>query len=95
MNNTEKITKHLVFPVRLAEQIERKASRIGFTFAEYLRHIAASDIEDEEVEYLDEETEKEVLQAMDEYKRGEYYTISDLSDLRGFLADSGKKRKKK
>jgi len=96
MNTTqEKVVKHLVFPAKLAHMVEMKASVFGLSFAEYLRHLAVRDIEEGEVEYLDSKSEKEVLKSIKEYENGNYYTIREVSDLSGLLADSGKRRIKK
>lgn len=88
----EKVTKHLVFPAELAKQIEQKASKVGFTFAEYLRHIAVNDVE-EDIPYVDEETEKAIGESYEDYRNGRYYTIKSSKDLELILRDSKRKKK--
>ncbi|MBI2356730.1 hypothetical protein HYV12_01625 [Candidatus Dojkabacteria bacterium] len=94
MGMQDKIVKQMVFPGRLAKLIEGKAKRFGVSFAEYLRHLAIKDIETDEYEILDEETEKEVGKALEDYRKGNYITLKTKKDIDDFylnLADSVKK----
>lgn len=57
----------------LYEKIEEKTSSLGVPFQEYLRHLILNDVSDESS--LSKQDLKDIKQAIEEYKRGEYVTI--------------------
>lgn len=94
MGLQNKIVKHMVFPSKLASQIEMRAKRFGISFAEYLRHLAIKDLESEYVEIADIEHEKVIEESMEDYKKGNYVTVKNAKDI-DELFDQGFKKYKK
>lgn len=75
MNKTKKL---IAFPQNLIELVEIKANNIGFTFQEYVRYVLANDVKTitEQIEVLDEITEKDMAEAIDDIKNNRITSVS-------------------
>lgn len=90
MENKQKVVKkQMTFPTALADSIEIKAKKYGFTFPEYVRHLLLNSLElqdSSDVEYADAETEAMIEQAHKEYESGNYVTLKTKEDIENYLA---------
>jgi|SRR3989338_7369706 len=82
-----RIQKLITFSPQLYSLVKEKAERLGLSFPEYLRLLAASDVkkEVEQIPMVDEETEKRIGQSLKDYKEGRYTIISTKEELKKHL----------
>ncbi len=78
--------KTIAFPVRIIDKIERIAGRFGMDFTDYVRHLAAQKVIEEEeqtmpVYYMSDETEKALEEAEKAQKDGTILSYDSADDL--------------
>jgi hypothetical protein len=90
-----KILKQIMFSEEINRRAMQMAKFLGLSVPEYIRYLIVKD--SEEVEILDEETSKEVAEAYQEYKRGNFTVYDPKEYSPNFLMDnsSGNNRIKK
>lgn len=97
MENKQRVVKkQMTFPTALADTLEGRAKKYGFTFPEYVRHLLLQSVElddSSEVEYLDPATEALVAESMKQYERGEYITLRTTKEIEDFFLNRSKSRK--
>ena len=88
MGMTHKILKQFMFSEEICRKAEHMAKALGFSVPEYVRYLIVKDsVDNGFVEVLDEQTSKEVEEAEEEYKRGEFTVYHPKKLLSNFLMD--------
>ncbi|MBI4225896.1 hypothetical protein HY612_02175 [Candidatus Roizmanbacteria bacterium] len=92
-SQSKRIQKLITFSPQLYSLVKEKAERLGLSFPEYLRLLAASDVkkEVEQIPMIDEETEKRIGESLEAYRKGQYTTISTKEELEKYLKNLNKK----
>lgn len=77
-----RVQKLITFSPQLYALVKRKAERLGLSFPEYLRLLAASDVkkEVEAIPIVDEETEKRIEQSLKDFEEGKFTTIDPSNE---------------
>ena len=83
----QRIQKLITFSPHLHNLVEKKAEKFGISFPEYIRMLAVSDIKKqvEELPMVDEETEKQIGQSLQDLKAGRYTTIKTKKELDAYI----------
>ena len=84
-----RVQKLITFSPQLYANAKEKAERLGLSFAEYLRMLAASDVkkEIEDLYLLEEKTEIKVGQALKDLQNKKYTLIKTKGGLKKHLKD--------
>ncbi|MBI3385264.1 hypothetical protein HY030_03685 [Candidatus Gottesmanbacteria bacterium] len=84
-----RVQKLITFSPQLHAMVKQKAERLGLTFAEYLRMLAASDVkkEVEDLYLLDQKTEEKVGLAVKDFRDKNYTLIKNKKALKTHLAN--------
>jgi len=77
----QRIQKLITFSPHLHNLVEKKAEKFGISFPEYIRMLAVSDIKKQ----VDEETEKQIGQSLQDLKAGRYTTIKTKKELDAYI----------
>jgi hypothetical protein len=87
-HNQSVVKKNMTFPKKLVEILEKKAKKVGFSFPEYVRYVLLRSVEPEieEVEFVDEQTEKDIGQALKEYAEGKYVTLRSHKEIHDYFS---------
>ena len=87
MKTQSRVQKLITFPPHLYSLLEKKADQLGVSFATYIRTLAIYDIKNqiEEIPLVDEETEKQIGQALNDLKEGRFTTIKNGKELDEYL----------
>jgi hypothetical protein len=72
--------KQIPFPEELIEHIERKRSKIGIGFPEYIRHLVLNDIEQEPP--LTDQEERNIAMSLKDFADGKYTVLKTKEDVR-------------
>lgn len=70
----ELVRKNVAFSTTLYNQAEKIAKKQGILTAELIRSVVVDNL-DEEVEYLDEKTERKIARAVSNFKKGNFFFI--------------------
>lgn len=83
MNKSKKL---IAFPDNLVQLVEIKASKLGFTFGEYVRYVLANDVRSitETIEIMDSETEKDYAEALIDIKNNNVTKVSK-DEIKSYL----------
>ncbi len=78
-----RVQKLVTFSPQLYLLVKEKAERLGLSFPEYLRLLAATDVkkEVERIPMVNEETEKRIGKSLEAYKKGEYTVLETDEDI--------------
>lgn len=79
----QRIQKLITFSPHLYDLVEKKATKLGVSFPEYIRMLAVSDIKKqvEELPTVDEETEKQIGKSLEDLKKGHYTALHTDKDI--------------
>lgn len=86
---TIRVQKLITFSPQLHAMVKQKAERLGLTFAEYLRMLAASDVkkEVEDLYLLDQKTEEKVGLALKDFQNNNFNIVKNKKALKSHLAN--------
>lgn len=81
--NTQSVQKTVSFSSSLYGFAVQQAKASGKTFQQYLRELVQREKaeQEEELYMVDEETEKAIGQALDDYKQGRYVTLNSREEV--------------
>jgi len=93
---SQKVRKNMTFPLPMVKVIEKRASKIGYDFQDYVYHLLAKEalIEVEkgtEDERVEKGVEEEIKQGLRDYDEGKYTRISGHKGLDKHLEKLKKK----
>lgn len=80
---TNSVSKTITLTEDMLENAEIVSSRYGVSIPEYIRNLIFNDTRRVlgGIEILDEETEKELKEAREDYKKGRFTTLSSKKDI--------------
>lgn len=80
---TNTVAKTITLTKDLYEDAEKTANQLGVSFPEYVRYLIIDDKREylRKIEILDEETEKELGEAMEDYKKGNYAVLTSEAEI--------------
>lgn len=84
----QRVQKLITFSPQLYKFMEKKAKKIGVSFPEYIRVLAVNDIKDmidENLPMVSENEEKQIMQSLQDIKRGRYTIINNNKELETHL----------
>lgn len=81
--------KLISFPDPIYTRLLKRAKKIGFSFSEYMRMLSVTHLQQpepfEEIEMLDEETSKRVVDSIKDFKNGHFVTLKTNKEIRDYF----------
>jgi hypothetical protein len=88
MTNTSTIHQKLIgFPEPLYKLASKQVKKFGISFSEYLRMLVIQDVlnKNNQIEMVDEDTEKRIGESVEDFKHGRYTVIKGHEELEKYF----------